>query len=98
MENVTIQLLGREYKVAVKPGEKETLKAAIDLVTERFQRMADKAASGNEALAVMAALGIAHEFVVAQRVAAMDMPVYRTRVVALGERIDDVLARQKTRF
>jgi cell division protein ZapA len=98
MESLLIQVLGREYRVSVKPEEKETLQVAITMLTERMQQIADKTASSGEALAVMTALNIAHEFVVSQRVPGLDLPGHRRRIASLGETIDQALAKQETLF
>lgn len=98
MDSLVIQLLGREYKVSVKPEEKETLQAAVAMVGEHLQRLSDKSPSGSEALATMAALSIAHEFVISQRKAGVDLPAHRSKINALSERIDQALTQQKTLF
>ena len=57
-----IVLLGKEYRVACPPGEREALQAAVDFVDEKMHDIARKTRSSiSERIAVMAALNIAHE-------------------------------------
>ena len=77
MESLVIQLLGREYRISVKPEEKETLQEAVVMVTDRFQQLSGKSSSSTEALAVMTALNIAHEHVQSKRAKDLDLPQYR---------------------
>jgi cell division protein ZapA len=65
-ETLEIQLLGKDYRVACAPEERDGLLAAVSFLDERLKSIQDKApkssgrASG-ERTAVMAALNIAHE-------------------------------------
>ncbi len=99
MDKIDIDLMGRQYSVSVKPEEKETLLAAVALVDERLRKLAGKSASGGEALvALMTALDIANEFVTHQRAEGLDLPDYRRRINSLGERFEQVLAKQEKLF
>lgn len=58
-----ISLLGKEYRVACPPEEREALLAAVAYVDEKMHDIAEKTKSNiSERIAVMAALNIAHEF------------------------------------
>jgi len=98
MENLVIQLMGREYQVSVKPEEVETLQQAVALVNDKLLQLSGKTTSGSESLAVMAALHIAHDAVVAQRSNNLDLPGSKRRISAMGERIDQALAKQEKLF
>jgi cell division protein ZapA len=57
-----ITLLGKEYRVACPPEEREGLAAAVAFVDARMHDIAEKTKSNvAERIAVMAALNIAHE-------------------------------------
>jgi len=62
MQRVDISLLGRDYSLACQPSERAALLAAVKLVDQRMQaaKLAGKT-SGNERIAVMAAIQIASE-------------------------------------
>ena len=58
-----ISLLGKEYRVACPPEERQALLAAVAYVDEKMHDIAEKTRSNiSERIAVMAALNIAHEF------------------------------------
>lgn len=57
-----ITLLGKEYRVACPPEERDGLLAAVAMVDARMHDIAEKTKSNiSERIAVMAALNIAHE-------------------------------------
>ena len=97
-ENVVIQIMGRDYQVSVQPEEKETLQAAVEMVNDKLQMLLGKNTSGSESTAVMCALMIAHEAVVTQRAAVLDMPSYKRRIEALVQKIDEASAVQEKLF
>jgi len=97
-ETLVIQIMGRDYQVSVKPEEKDTLQAAVVMVNDKLQQLLGKNSSGSESTAVMCALMIAHEAVVAQHTAGVDIPAYRRRVVAMSEKIDQASAIQEKLF
>ncbi|MBP7394771.1 MAG: cell division protein ZapA, partial [Zoogloea sp.] len=51
MEPLDIKLLGREYRVACKPEEKEGLLAAVTYLDEKMRDLAGKTNSAGERLA-----------------------------------------------
>lgn len=97
-EAVKIQIMGREYQVSVKPDERETLQAAVEMVNAKLQQLLGKNTSGSESTAVMCALMIAHEAVVAQRTAGLDMPAYQRRIEAMIRQIDQASMKQEKLF
>ena len=57
-----VNIMGREYRVACTPDEREALLAAVDLVDNKMREIAQRTKSTiAERVAVMAALNIAHE-------------------------------------
>ena len=61
LPTLDITLLGREYRVACPPEEREGLLAAAAYVDARMTDIAARTKSNGERLAVMTALNIAHE-------------------------------------
>jgi len=80
MERIDISLLGRDYSLACQPSERDALLAAVNLVDQRMQvvKRAGKT-SGNERIAVMAAIQIALELL------AMRMPDGTLGNVSVGD-------------
>jgi cell division protein ZapA len=62
MEQLGVKILDRDYKLAVKPEEKERLLDAVGVVDEKMRSLRDTGKIvGMERIAVMAALQLAHE-------------------------------------
>jgi len=61
-ELVSVNILGRDYRLSCAPGERDALLAAVALVDEKMQavRSSSKVMS-NDRIAVLAALNIANE-------------------------------------
>ena len=98
MEQLDIKLLGREYRVACKPEEKDGLLAAVTYLDEKMRDLADKTNSAGERLAVMTALNITHEFLQFQRAGGFDIPTLKRRIERMNSRLDGVLAEQEKLF
>ena len=59
---VTINLLGREFRVGCPEGEERQLLASVDYLNKKLKEVRDTGkVVGNERIALMAALNIAHE-------------------------------------
>lgn len=98
MEQLDIKLLGREYRVACKPEEKEGLLAAVAYLDGKMRDLAAKTSSAGERLAVMTALNISHEFLQLQRVGGFDIPTLKRRIENINGRLDTALAEQESLF
>jgi cell division protein ZapA len=98
-----VKIMGREYRVACAPEERDALLAAVDLVDGKMREIAQRTKSTiAERVAVMAALNIAHEHLSgaagrAENTAgeAVDSSDARRRIGDMGARIDSVLAPQQ---
>ena len=101
-----IVLLGKEYRVACPPEEREALQAAVDLVDAKMHEIAEKTKSNiSERIAVMAALNIAHEHL-SQKAAipalqltgesetALDIELARRRIEDMEAQLDAALLPQ----
>ncbi|MDR2838502.1 MAG: cell division protein ZapA [Azonexus sp.] len=101
-----VKIMGREYRVACTPEEREALLAAVDLVDGKMREIAQRTKSTiAERVAVMTALHIAHEHLSAAtgRMASdavaggetVDTSGIKRRIEAMGARLDAVLAPQQ---
>ena len=62
MENLSVSILGREYRLACSPDEKEALLKSAQLVDAKMQTIREAGkVMGADRIAVMAALQFAHE-------------------------------------
>lgn len=90
METVKANILGRDYSLACSPEEKATLEAAVSHVGQLAARIQGSGkVSGNEKIAVMAAVQIAAELLV---VKSPDGPLGNLSVGDFKRKIDDIHA------
>ncbi|MDR2165621.1 MAG: cell division protein ZapA [Zoogloeaceae bacterium] len=98
MSNITgfldVVILGREYRVACAPEEREALEAAVRLVDEKMREAGKARNTTPERAAVMAALNIAHEFLIAEKSgrAGFDSIAVKRRMETMDARLDGILA------
>ncbi|HUP30880.1 MAG TPA: cell division protein ZapA [Usitatibacter sp.] len=96
---VTISLLGREFRVGCPEGEEKQLLSSVDYLNRKLKEVRDTGkVVGNERIAIMAALNIAHEFMSnngkasASGAANYDAAGLKRRILALQETLDSALA------
>ena len=98
-----VKIMGREYRVACAPDERDGLLAAVDLVDNKMREIAQRTKNTiAERVAVMAALNIAHEHlsgtvdgdakILSEGVDTSDA---KRMINRMGARIDTVLAPQQ---
>jgi cell division protein ZapA len=96
-KGLTIQLLGREFRVACPEGEEMQLQSSVEFLNRRMKELRDGGkVAGNERIAIMAALNIAHEFLAKKPAKAaapsVDDADFQRRIVAMQETLDLALA------
>jgi cell division protein ZapA len=91
---LTLSLLGREFRVACPDGEEKQLLASADYLNRKLKEVRDTGkVIGNERIAIMAALNIAHESMSNRSTAgSTDATQFRRRIVAMQEMLDSALA------
>lgn len=93
---LTLNLLGREFRVACPDGEEQNLLASAELLNRKLREVRDTGkVVGNERIAIMAALNIAHEMVSnrpSANAAGLDAGAFRRRIVAMQETLESALA------
>ena len=91
---LTINLLGREFRVGCPEGEEKLLLATVDYLNRKLKEVRDVGkVTGNERIALMAALNIAHEYL-SRKVptAGADNSAIERRIIAMQETVDSALA------
>ena len=89
-----ITLLGKEYRVACPPEERDNLLAAAAYVDEKMREIADKTRSNvSESIAVMAALNIAHDLL--RPSAGVDINAVKRRILDMEAQLDAVISPQE---
>lgn len=96
-KGIAIQILGRDFRVACPEGEESQLLACVEYVNRKMKELKDTGkVNGNERIAIMAALNIAHEML-AQKpgrgaASSVDAPEFRRRIVSMQETLETALA------
>jgi len=86
---VTVTILGREYRVACLPQERDGLLASAKFLNERMTKISDSGKIiGTERVAVMAALNISHEFLQQFQSDKMRIDSVRDKVSELCQRVE----------
>lgn len=98
MEKIDVALMGKDYQLSCKPEDKEDLRAAAQLLSDRLDTMARATGVSGERLAMMTALSVANELVRLQRAGGFDIPGAKRKIGAVLSRLEDVLARQEKLF
>lgn len=92
---LTISLMGREFRVACPEGEEKQLLASVDYLNRKLREVRDTGkVVGNERIAIMAALNIAHEHLSNKPGASvsLDAGAFRGRIEAMQEAVESALA------
>ena len=99
--SIDISLLGKEYRVACPPENKDALLRAVAYADGKMREIAEKTRGSAERVAVMAALNIAHEFLLTQNRLAensrntgaeVDIAAVKRRITLMEAQLDAVLA------
>ena len=93
---LTINLMGREFRVGCPEGEERQLLATVDYLNRKLKEVRDVGkVVGNERIALMAALNVAHELLAQQRAPAnagnIDTTGIKRRIVAMQESVESAL-------
>ena len=90
---LTINLLGREFRVGCPEGEEKMLLATVDYLNRKLKEVRDVGkVTGNERIALMAALNIAHEYLSRKvPMAGADNSAIERRIIAMQETVESAL-------
>ena len=102
-DTLEVKLLGKEYRVACQPAEREALLAAVAFLDGRLKETGEKTRGNGERLAVMAALNLAHEFLAAKHTptelaAALESESIQRRINSIEAKLDESLAQHQQLF
>jgi cell division protein ZapA len=94
-----IKLLGKEYRVACPPEQRDSLLEAVELLEERLGEVAARTKGTGERVAIMAALNLAHDLLTQKNPGAgVDTRELRRRIAAMEVRLDEAMAEQEKLF
>jgi cell division protein ZapA len=110
-KTLEIKLLGKDYRVACEPDEREQLLAAAALLDAKLKEAGDKLPTGTpagargsgERLAVMVALNLAHELLAARNTpehlaATLESEAIQRRINFIEAKLDESLAQHEQLF
>ncbi|MEJ2509213.1 MAG: cell division protein ZapA [Gammaproteobacteria bacterium] len=96
VEGVSIHILDKEYLVACPEDERQDLLASADYLDKKMREIRDSGkVVGQDRLAVMAALNIAHELLSRDTGNAQNNRELNLRLQGLQEKIEDALLKNR---
>jgi len=99
MIHVDVTIMGQAYKLACKAEEERALREAANLLDKRMCAIRDAGkVKGNDRIAVMAALGMAGEFLAAKSADGMSMLAVQEKIGAMHKVLDHALTPQENLF
>ena len=102
-KTIEVKLLGKDYRVACEPDEREALLAAVAFLDGRLKEIGEKTRGSGERLAVMAALNLAHEFLAMKNTPAdvattLESESIQRRINSIEAKLDESLAQHSQLF
>ena len=101
-KGVLINVMGREFRVAAPEGEDKQLLASVDYLNRKMREIKDTGkVVGNERIAIMAALNIAHELLSSKggkTANSFDESAVKRRMAQLENIIEKALSEQDKLF
>ena len=97
-EMLDIRLLGKEYSIACKSEERESLIEAVRYLEDKLDELARRTSASGEKLSLMTALNIAHELLQSQNAEGFDIGNVKRRIGTVNRKLDEVLAQQEKLF
>jgi cell division protein ZapA len=102
-KTIEVKLLGKDYRVACKPDEREGLLAAVALLDGKLKEAGEKTKGNGERVAVMVALNLAHELLVAKdtpqaQAAALEQEAIQRTINSIEAKLDESLALHQQLF
>jgi cell division protein ZapA len=98
-KGLQITLMGRQYRVACAQEEQEGLLKAVDYLNQKMQEVRDSSkVIGQERIAIMAALNIAHEFLTTKVGGGFDIAEIKRRMAGMETVLDRAMSEQNELF
>jgi cell division protein ZapA len=97
--NLDVSIMGREYRVACKPEERQELLDAVAYIDRQMREIRDSSRQNNaERVAVMTALNVSHELLKVRVSGSVDLGGLKRRIQNMQSTIDAALAEQEKLF
>jgi cell division protein ZapA len=96
---IDVQILGRPFRIQCSEEEKVGLLKAVDFLDAKMLEIrADGKVIGNERIAIMAALNIAHEYLSTRIAPGFEVGEFRRRMKSMASSIDSAMTAQDELF
>lgn len=93
--SVTVQILDKEFRIACPEEEHDALLASAHILNMKMKEMRENGVVGQDRIAIMAALNIAHEFLQQQNKSEKYVSSISNRIQTLQSRIENALTKSK---
>ncbi|HEY6043588.1 MAG TPA: cell division protein ZapA [Nitrosospira sp.] len=98
-KSMDVSILGRDFRITCPDDEREELLKAVAYLDKKMREIRDSGkVIGSERVAIMAALNIAHELLIARRSDGFDTEEFRRRIDRMEAALDTVLPEQDKLF
>lgn len=98
-KTIEATILGRSFRIACDPGEREALLQAVAYVDAKMSEIKKMGKNATmERIAVMAALNIAHELLSTRVGGGIDIGDAKRRIALIEAQLDEALAQQEKLF
>ena len=98
-KTIEVSILGRNYRVACEDGERDALLQAVQYLDAKMGEIKKAGkVNGNDRIAVMAALNIAHELLSMRLGGSFDIGQAKRRIESIEAKLDEAIARQDKLF
>jgi cell division protein ZapA len=98
-KSMDVSILGRDFRITCPDDEREELLKAVAYLDKKMREIRDSGkVIGSERVAIMAALNIAHELLIARRSDGFDTEEFRRRIDRMQAALDTVLPEQDKLF
>jgi cell division protein ZapA len=98
-KTMDVNIMGREFRVVCPDEEREELLEAVAYLNNRMREIRDGGkVVGSERIAIMAALNITHELLIARTREGFDTEEFRRRIVRMQTALDAVMPEQDKLF
>jgi cell division protein ZapA len=92
---VSVQILDKEFRIACPEEEHDALLASAHLINTKMKEMRARGIVGQDRIAIMAALNIAHELLQQQNKSQTYASSMSSRIQNLQSRIENALTKNK---
>lgn len=93
---LSINIMGREFHITCPDEEREEIELAAAYLDRKIQEVkAEGRVVDSDRIAIIAALGVAHELLMLRRGTGFDMDEFKRRIASLKRKVDEVIIKKE---